>query len=414
LLEIVFVAGSFILELTNLLDFVMVDGESLVVESDALFGRRGLIWLLEADEGVELLDALTGRVHLEALDLTVGLEKLTELLLGHGVREALDVQVASLLGAFVLDRLAKAFSLAVSPLEGFFDVELLVVLERNTVDLRLAVELGDGFLSAAGSVLAVLLVLGVEANEGVGSLLVVGVVHAFDATELSEKSAYVSFSVVVGEVLGVDVVVDLAEIAFVAGLVSDHLVTVGGALSFKSLSGTRGLLEANEAVATGLVVRVERDLQRFDVSVAREVLFKSLRSDLLGDLAHEDVVVDNFLGVGSKEIVVEGESARWLAWGKLEVAHLFAGLREFVLLGDGHNGRVEGAVKIASDLGHTRKHNAGLVLEDRSETGAGGLILGEIVKVQIVLGALSSVHYHFVVDFLFLFVNVVFFCFLIY
>ena len=71
LLEIVLVAGSFVLELTDFLDLVMVDGEGLIVDGKVLFGGGGLIWLLEADESVKLLDTLAGWVHAEGLDLTV-------------------------------------------------------------------------------------------------------------------------------------------------------------------------------------------------------------------------------------------------------------------------------------------------------------------------------------------------------
>ena len=71
LLEIVLVTGSFVLELTDFLDLVMVDGKSLIVDGKVLLGGGGLIWLLEADESVKLLDALAGWVHAEGLDLTV-------------------------------------------------------------------------------------------------------------------------------------------------------------------------------------------------------------------------------------------------------------------------------------------------------------------------------------------------------
>jgi len=70
------------------------------------------------------------------------------------------------------------------------------------------------------------------------------------------------------EVLGIDVVVDLAEVAFVAGLIPDNLGGVGRALGIESAGGAGGVLEADEAVATGLVVGVERDLEGLDVTVA--------------------------------------------------------------------------------------------------------------------------------------------------
>ena len=230
LLEIVLVAGSFILELTHFLDLVMVDGKGLVVDGQVLLGGRGLIWLLEAHESVKLLDALTGRVHAEALNLTVLGEKLAEVLLRHGIGETLDVQIASFLGALVLDGLTETFGLTVSPLEGFFDVKLLVVWELHSVDHALTVQLGDGLHGAAGSVFTVLLVLGVEADEGVGSLLVDHVLHALDAAVLAEEGSDILLGVALGEVLGVDVVVDLAEVTLVTGCVLNDLVGFGAAL----------------------------------------------------------------------------------------------------------------------------------------------------------------------------------------
>ena len=141
--------------------------------------------------------------------------------------------------------------------------------------------------------------------------------------------------------------------------------------------------------------------------------FESLGGELLWDASHKDVVVDDLLGVGSEQVVVEGESAGWLAWGELEVAHLLAGDDEFVLFGDLHDGGVEGAVKIASDLRNARKHNSGLGLQHGGESGARGFGLGQVVKVEVVLGTLSVVHNHFVFSFLFLFgfsVFCLFFC----
>ena len=66
-------------------------------------------------------------MHFEGFNLTIRGEKLTELILRHGLGEALDVKVASLLGALVLDGLAKAFGLAIGALKCFFDIKLFVV-----------------------------------------------------------------------------------------------------------------------------------------------------------------------------------------------------------------------------------------------------------------------------------------------
>lgn len=261
LLEVMLVTSSLILKLTHLLDLVVVDGQGLVVNGEVLFGRGGLVRLLEADKSVQLLDAITRRVHPQTLDLAVLGEELAEVLLGHRVWEAFHVKVASLFGALVLDRLTQALGFAVGSLEGLLDVELFVVGKRLTIDHALSVELGDGFLSASWSIFAVHAVVRVEADEGIWAFFIAHVLHALNATELAEQIMDLLLRVVHGEVLRIDVVVDLAEIAFVAWLVANDLILVGVALCFQGFGGRRWFLEAYEAVAARLMVRVERDLE---------------------------------------------------------------------------------------------------------------------------------------------------------
>jgi len=137
-LEIVLVLGGLSLDLTDLLDLVVVDSESLVIDGQIFFGRGCLVRLLEADESVELF-LLTRGVHLERLNLSVLLEESAKLILSHGLGEALNVEVASLLGALILDSFAEAFGLAVGALECFFDIKLLVVWKGLPIDSGLAV-----------------------------------------------------------------------------------------------------------------------------------------------------------------------------------------------------------------------------------------------------------------------------------
>ena len=248
-LEIVLVLGSLVVELADLLDLVVVDGEGLVVDSETFLGRRGLIWLLEADEGVKLLLVLTRRVHLKALDLTVGGEELAKLFLCHGVREALHVEIAAFLGALVLDGLAESLGFAVSALECFFNIKLFVVWEGFAVDHGLTVEFLDGFLGATWAILAISLVLAVEADESVGALVVLHVLHGLNTAELAEQITHVVLCEVLREVLGIDVVVDLPEVTLVAWLVADNLDAVGVAFSLESLGCGGRVLEANEAIA---------------------------------------------------------------------------------------------------------------------------------------------------------------------
>ena len=133
-LKVVFVARGLILKLANLLDLVVVDRQGLVIDGEAFLGTGRLIRLLEADKGVELLSVVARRVHLEGLDLTVAGEEVAELILSHGRRETLHIQVAPLLGALVFDGLAKTLSLAISTLKCFFHIKLFVIGQGNAID----------------------------------------------------------------------------------------------------------------------------------------------------------------------------------------------------------------------------------------------------------------------------------------
>ena len=250
LLEVMLVTSSLILKLTHLLDLVVVDGQGLVVNGEVLFGRGGLVRLLEADKSVQLFDAITRRVHPQTLDLAVLGEELAEVLLGHRVWEAFHVKVASLFGALVLDRLTQALGFAVGSLEGLLDVELFVVGKRLTIDHALSVELGDGFLSASWSIFAVHAVVRVEADEGIWAFFIAHVLHALNATELAEQIMDLLLSVVHGEVLRIDVVVDLAEVALVTRLIPDDLVRIGVTLSLEGLLSAVGVLEAHKTITT--------------------------------------------------------------------------------------------------------------------------------------------------------------------
>ena len=143
------------------------------------------------------------------------------------------------------------------------------------------------------------------------------------------------------------------------------------------------------------MIGVQRDLQRLDVTIALEVLFKLLRRQILRDPAHEDVVINNFLGVGAEKVVVKRKGSGGLAFGEFEVAHLFAGKVEFLLLWDRHDGRIEGSVEVTTDLWHALEHDTRFILEYGSEAGACSLLLGQVVQVEIVLGSLSVVDCHF-------------------
>ena len=207
-------------------------------------------------------------MHLETLNLTVLNEEIAELVFGHIIRETLHIEIASLLRAFVLDGFTEAFGLTVSFFKCFFDIKLFVVWQNYSVNRRLSVKFGDSLLSAARSILAVLLVLRVEANEGVGSLLVDHKLYTLDTAKLAKEILDVCLSVVVREVFGVDVVVNFSEFTLVTGVIQDDLEGVCVTLGFQSSLGACGVLEADKAVTTRLVITVQGNLQGLDVTLA--------------------------------------------------------------------------------------------------------------------------------------------------
>lgn len=157
LLEVVLVLLCLVLKLTYLFDFVVIDRESLVINCDLFFGRRGLIRFLEADKGVEFL-FLIRWVHLKALNFSVGCEKVTELLLCICIGEAFHVEIASLLGALVLDGFANALSLSISSLKCFFDIKLFIIWYVTTTYHCLPVQTFYRLLRAQRAVLTVVFV----------------------------------------------------------------------------------------------------------------------------------------------------------------------------------------------------------------------------------------------------------------
>ena len=92
------------------------------------------------------------------------------------------------------------------------------------------------------------------------------------------------------------------------------------------------------------MVRTKRDLERLDVTVAREMLFELLWGNAFGNLAHENVVINDLLWVRAEQVIVERKGTAGLTLLELKVAHFLASELEFVLLRDLHDGGVEWAV----------------------------------------------------------------------
>lgn len=195
LLETKFILSLFILDLSELLEFVMADLElSLVEESvvTVLEGLLGLVGSLEADESVGLLCLINGE-HLDALNFSVFLENTSEVLFGELGLEVLDVEVASLLGVLVLDGLTEELFLSLGGSKGGLNVEDLTVTHVSSVKRF------NGFESFLGSVLVIVFVFRHVADE---SEFTVGVVNLGERGNVSEGSEEV-LQIFIREVVGV-------------------------------------------------------------------------------------------------------------------------------------------------------------------------------------------------------------------
>ena len=104
LLPVSLVSDFFELEVSDLLDLVMVDDQTFAfigLSVKGLFGVGAGIWLLEADES----ESVVSESFLESdlLNLSEWLEEVGKLNFSPVSWEVLDVQVASLLGVLVSD-----------------------------------------------------------------------------------------------------------------------------------------------------------------------------------------------------------------------------------------------------------------------------------------------------------------------
>jgi len=162
LLPVSLVTGLLHLELSDLLDLIVVDHEHLaseVVVLQVLLGLGSIGWLLVADESESILGGST-LLKSDVFDLTILLEQVHQVLLGVLVGEVLHVEVASLLRSLVSNGVTDLFDVALRLLQGVLDAEL-----DAWSDLAI-IELIDGLLGALRTVLLVLAGWVIVADEG--------------------------------------------------------------------------------------------------------------------------------------------------------------------------------------------------------------------------------------------------------
>lgn len=376
LLETKFILSLFILDLSELLEFVMADLElSLVEESvvTVLEGLLGLVGSLEADESVGLLCLINGE-HLDALNFSVFLENTSEVLFGELGLEVLDVEVASLLGVLVLDGLTEELFLSLGGSKGGLNVEDLTVTHVSSVKRF------NGFESFLGSVLVIVFVFRHVADESEFTVGVVNLGERGNVSEGSEEVLQIFIREVVGVVLDVQVVEHTSDVLSVLGVPLDSDALLARRRLVHHFAGFGGILRglvADETVSTRSVVLVHGDLEGLDgvllgrVERAHSVIELSGGHILTmgsgsGDFADEDVTVLVGLGeVRSEEGVIESETSARLA-SDVEVSQVVGGLLVHFFILNAHNTGVEWLSGVSADLGLVLELNTG-VLEKTSE-----------------------------------------------
>jgi hypothetical protein len=378
LLEIGLVDGVLDLNLSLLLKLVVVDHEGLSIIGgvvEGLLGKGGGVWLLEADESEAAVSTL---LQLDVLDGTELLEEVLEIVGSPGVWEVLHVEIASLLGSLVSEGVSLLLKGSVGLLHGWSHVELELVAHF------LAVETVDGLLGALWSVLLADSLGVIKADESVLTNVVLEKDKRFDVAVSGEHSLDLSVSLFRWNVLDVNIVVHLSERSSVLWLEShsDDFWIVFGELD--SLVGSGLILEADETVASGAMVRIERHLKTLDLSESLEFLLEVRMLEVLWHGLDEDIVGKELLLVGSEELLVKLEGSALLSFD-LEVLHGLASLVEGDWVLDAHNGGVEWVGDVLLDLGLLVKKDVGLFLKSDGDLSGIGLISWEIVQVDEVL-----------------------------
>lgn len=121
LLPVSLVTSLFHMKLSDLLDLIIVDHEHLTVNGmvlQVLLCLCSISWFLEADKSIGISSRSATVTKLDVFNLTEGLEKISEVVLGPAIGEVLHEQVASLLGCLVSNGFAHFFDFALSLLQG--------------------------------------------------------------------------------------------------------------------------------------------------------------------------------------------------------------------------------------------------------------------------------------------------------
>ena len=181
----------------------------------------------------------------DALDLAIEAEDASQILLGVGVGEALDEEVALLLRVLEALLLAKDLSLTLRSGESRLNVEL------EAIEF-LFMEVVDSSLGAFGTVVALAWAIKADKGKWLVSAILVNLSHdsdRFNVSILRESVSNILLGPVRVEVLDIDIVEDLGCIIALLNLecLEFDVIKLGGKGSLSVLRG----LETNETVPIG-------------------------------------------------------------------------------------------------------------------------------------------------------------------
>lgn len=227
-------------------------------------------------------------------------------------------------------------------------------------------------------------------------LVVLGNRQGTDITERLEQISDIFLRLFDWDVFYVDIVDDLSEMSSVSWLELDGLDTING-LGLECSVGGSFILEADEAVASGSVVVVERDLETLDLTHWLEHLVQVFMLEVLWNF-NENVVGKQLVLVASEELLVEWQGAALLAFN-LEVSHLLTSFIEFLWILNTDHGREEwlGQVSLNLWLLICVKDNSRFFLDGSCNLVASNVVLWKVIKVNQLL----CVHHLFFFFFVF-------------
>ena len=119
-----FISCSFHLDLSDLLDFIVVDQKHLtfnVMIVEIWFGLSSIIWFLEANQSENESITIWTSSNTNTFYFTISFEEITYFLLFPRIWEVFDIKITSSFAGFIANSFTKFFLLTIIFLQSMFD-----------------------------------------------------------------------------------------------------------------------------------------------------------------------------------------------------------------------------------------------------------------------------------------------------